>query len=264
MQRSLVWQLRTRQLEFGSQPKLMGILNVTPDSFSDGGRFFSVESAVSRALQLEDEGADILDIGGESTRPFSEAVPGDEELRRVVPVLEALQARLSIPVSVDTMKARVAEAAIALGVEIINDVSGLESDPKMIEVAKSTGAGICAMHMRGTPQTMQLDPSYENVVVDIERYLAGRLEWLMSAGIAQERICLDPGIGFGKTHEHNLELLRSVRLFHKLGCPLLVGHSRKGFIAKILNDKSADRIYGTLGFRWLWLKKEFKSSEFTM
>jgi dihydropteroate synthase len=225
----------------------MGILNVTPDSFSDGGRFFPVEAAVAQALRMEDEGADILDIGGESTRPFSEPVDDTEELRRIVPILESLHSRIGIPISIDTMKASVAEAAVQLGAEIINDVSGFEFDTRMTEVARQTQAGLCVMHMRGNPQTMQIEPKYDNVVVEVEAYLQSRLEKLVDDGIDRERICLDPGIGFGKTHEHNLELLRSVSRFHRLGRPLLVGHSRKGFIAKVMNDKTSDRVFGTLG-----------------
>jgi len=225
----------------------MGILNLTPDSFSDGGNFFTIQSAVDQAKRLEDEGADILDIGGESTRPYSQSVAVDEELSRIVPVLEKLQGKVDIPISIDTMKAVVAAAAIDLNAEIINDVSGLESDPKMIEVARTSLVGICAMHMQGTPQTMQDNPIYERVVDDILGYLLARDKWLIEQGIAPERICLDPGIGFGKTHLHNLELLQHVGRFHETGRPLLVGHSRKGFIAKILGSKDADRTFGTVG-----------------
>jgi dihydropteroate synthase len=241
------WQLRTRSMKFQRLPSLMGILNVTPDSFSDGGHFFSVQSAVDRALAMEDEGADILDIGGESTRPYSEAVGLDEEKRRVLPVIEKLISRLAIPISVDTTKAEVAAGAISLGAEIINDISGLEFDPAMVDLARTTQVGVCAMHIQGTPQTMQDDPQYVDVVNEIEKYLEQRKAQLLSAGIESRRICLDPGIGFGKTHAHNLELLREVSRFHQLGCPILVGHSRKGFIAKVIGSKSMDRIFGTIG-----------------
>jgi dihydropteroate synthase len=225
----------------------MGILNLTPDSFSDGGRFFTVQSAIDQAMRLEDDGADILDIGGESTRPYSQAVAVTDELERVVPVLERLQGKIQIPISIDTMKSQVASAAIDLGAEIINDVSGLEADPAMVEVARSRGAGVCAMHMQGTPQTMQDSPAYEDVVNDIVRYLVDRDRWLIEQGIAPERICLDPGIGFGKTHEHNLQLLQNAGQFHTTGRPILVGHSRKGFIAKVLGNKDLDRSFGTVG-----------------
>lgn len=247
MDRASHWQLRTRSLEFGRLPKIMGILNITPDSFSDGGRFYSTQVAVDQALRMEDDGADIIDIGGESTRPYSEPVDTATELRRVIPVIEALRSRLQIPLSIDTTKAKVAREAIALGAEIINDISGLESDSEMTNVAMETRAGICAMHMQGSPQTMQDKPSYENVVTEIESYLAQRLKQLLAVGIDRNRICLDPGIGFGKTHEHNLALLRSAAAFHRIGCPILVGHSRKGFMAKVLNDKTADRTFATLG-----------------
>ncbi len=241
------WTLRTVQLKFEKLPKLMGILNVTPDSFSDGGIFFSVQTAIDQALRLEDEGADIIDIGGESTRPYSEPVTVDDELQRVIPVIEGLIGRLKIPISIDTTKASVAEAAIQLGAEIVNDTSGLEFDPRMIEVVRNAGVGVCAMHMQGTPQTMQENPRYDNVVDEILTYLKQRDDWLVDNAIDPVKICLDPGIGFGKTHEHNLVLLHSIATFHKLGRPLLVGHSRKGFIAKVINDRQANRTSGTVG-----------------
>jgi dihydropteroate synthase len=225
----------------------MGIVNVTPDSFSDGGQFLDAGVAVAHALQLAAEGADILDIGGESTRPYSEPVSVDEELRRVMPVVEKLVRQVEIPISIDTSKAAVARAAIDAGAEIINDVTGLEGDPAMVPLAAATGAGVCAMHMQGTPQTMQDDPVYRDVVAEVFAYLEQRRDELMAAGIAADRICLDPGIGFGKTHEHNLTLMAHSFEFHALGCPLLVGHSRKGFLAKIIDDKEADRTNATIG-----------------
>lgn len=243
----LTWTIRDRQIKFGRKPLLMGILNVTPDSFSDGGKFFAIQSAVDQAKRLEDQGADILDIGGESTRPYSEPVPEEEELRRVTDVLERLQGKMGIPVSIDTTKARVAEAAIQLGASIINDVSGLEADPAMVEVALKTGAGVCAMHRKGTPQTMQDDPRYDNVVEEIFSYLCDRRDWLIQRGIELDRICLDPGIGFGKTHDHNLELIRNADRLHDTYRPILVGHSRKGFIAKLLGSKDTNRTLGTVG-----------------
>ena len=239
--------LRYRELNFDKMPLVMGILNLTPDSFSDGGQFFTVQSAVDQAKRLEDEGADILDIGGESTRPYSQAVLQDEELSRVVPVMEKIQGKVKIPLSIDTTKAKVASAAIDLGAEIINDISGLESDPEMIEIAKATQVGVCVMHMRGTPQTMQDNPIYSNVVADIIDYLKTRDSWLIERGIAPERICLDPGIGFGKTHSQNFELLQRAGEFHATGRPILIGHSRKGFIAKVLGNKDIDRCFGTVG-----------------
>ena len=245
--RSLSWQLRTRRLEFGGLPALMGIVNVTPDSFSDGGRFAVEDRAVERALQLAADGAELLDIGGESTRPYSDPVDEAEELRRVIPVIQKLARQTKVPISIDTSKAEVARRAIEAGAEVINDVTGLEGDPRMLDVARESQAGICAMHMRGTPQTMQDDPHYDDVVQDIYQYLEQRRDCLLKSGIARERICLDPGIGFGKTHEHNFTLLQNCAKFHDLGCPLLVGHSRKGFIAHALGDREADRTAGTIG-----------------
>ena len=211
------------------------------------GQFFTVQTAIDQAKRLEDEGADILDIGGESTRPYSQAVLQDEELSRVVPVLEKLHGKVAIPISIDTTKAKVASAAIDLGAEIINDISGLESDPEMIETAKATRAGICVMHIQGTPQTMQDNPIYSDIVTNIMDYLKSRDSWLVEQGIAPEKICLDPGIGFGKTHSHNLELLHRAGEFHATGRPILIGHSRKGFIAKVLGNKDCDRCFGTVG-----------------
>lgn len=246
-QRCTSWRLKTRTLQFGPLPALMGIVNVTPDSFSDGGKFFTPSQAVDQALRLEDQGADILDIGGESTRPYSDRVAVDEELRRVVPVLEALVNRLSVPISIDTSKSQVALAALALGAEIINDVTGLEADPEMLPLAVRTQAGVCAMHMQGTPATMQERPVYGCVVSEIEAYLKKRDALLVAGGVAPERICLDPGIGFGKTHEHNLQLIAQADRFVALGRPILIGHSRKAFIGKLIGDKSADRTSGGVG-----------------
>ena len=245
--RSDGWTLRTKRLSFGSRPVIMGIVNVTPDSFSDGGKFFDPQTAVEHGLQLVQDGAGILDIGGESTRPYSDSVPVRDELARVIPVIEKLAASTDVPISIDTSKAIVAREAVAAGAEIINDVTGLEGDPEMLSVAQQAQAGICAMHMQGTRQTMQDAPSYDDVVEDIFRYLQARRDALLSAGIAQDRICLDPGIGFGKTHEHNLQLLQSSDRFHQLGCPVLVGHSRKGFIAHLLDDRECERMSGTVG-----------------
>lgn len=250
-----MWSLKTQTLSFEEKPLLMGIVNVTPDSFSDGGRHFSTELAVKHALKLVADGADILDIGGESTRPYSDPVNGQEELDRVVPVIEALSQQTEIPISIDTSKAAVAMAAIAAGAQIINDVTGLEGDPEMMSVAIETGAGICAMHMQGTPQTMQDDPIYDNVVEDIFDYLERRKTALLDAGIDPSKICLDPGVGFGKTHEHNLDLLRRAERFLDLGCPILIGHSRKGFIGKLLGNKEANRDTGTLAISMLLAQK---------
>ncbi len=243
----LIWDLGKRHLSFGERPLVMGILNVTPDSFSDGGKHFSVENAVDAAFRMEDQGAAIIDIGGESTRPYSDPVDSEEEMRRVLPVIEAITSRLTIPISIDTSKADVAEAAVNAGAEIINDVTGLEGDPRMLSVASECKVGVCVMHMKGTPQTMQNQPQYKNVVQEIHEYLLARLKHCVTNGIKPERVCLDPGIGFGKTHEHNIELVRNANRFLETGRPILVGHSRKGFIGNLLGDKEADRTAATLG-----------------
>jgi len=247
--RASSWQLKTRTLDFGKSPALMGIVNVTPDSFSDGGSFFDHQKAVAHGLQLAADGAAILDVGGESTRPNADAVSESEELRRVVDVVRDLVEQTNVPVSIDTSKAKVAAEAVAAGAQIINDVTGLEGDAGMMDVATSTKAGVCAMHMRGNPRTMQSDEHlrYDNIVEDIFDYLRARQDALRSAGVAKNRICLDPGIGFAKTHQHNLTLLANMNKYHQLGSPLLVGHSNKGFLAKILGDKSLDRTQATVG-----------------
>lgn len=245
--RAGTWQLRTRALTLPNRPLLMGIVNVTPDSFSDGGRFFDPRQAVEHGLRLASEGADLLDVGGESTRPYSEPVAADEELRRVLPVVAALVKQAGAPISIDTSKAVVANAALAAGAEIINDVRGLLGDPEMVAVAVRHAAAVCVMHMRGTPQTMQDDPQYDDVTAEVLEWLKRRRDELVAAGITTSRIALDPGIGFGKSHQHNLNLMASAGELHALGCPLVVGHSRKGFIGKVLGDKEADRTAGTVG-----------------
>jgi dihydropteroate synthase len=225
----------------------MGIVNVTPDSFSDGGEFLDPKRAVAHGLSLAEQGAAILDVGGESTRPNATPVEETEELRRVIEVVRLLAEQTRVPISIDTSKAKVAAEAIAAGAEIVNDVSGLERDSRMIDVATESGAGVCVMHMQGTPRTMQENPLYADVVEDVAAYLRGRYEALVKAGIDASRVCLDPGIGFGKTHQHNLTLLAAVSRYHSLGVPLLVGHSRKGFLAKILASKTADRTAASVG-----------------
>ena len=241
------WSLRRQTLEYTGRPLLMGIINVTPDSFSDGGKFWDAEAAIEHGLELARQGADLLDIGGESTRPYSEPVKPDEELRRVLPVVQELASQTDVPLSIDTSKAAVADAALAAGAQVINDVTGLEGDPEMLSLAAESNAGVCAMHMQGTPQTMQDAPQYEDVVQEIYDYLQQRRDQLTDNGISLSRICLDVGIGFGKTHQHNLALLAHASSFHRLGCPLMVGHSRKGFIAHVLGDKKADRTAGSVG-----------------
>ena len=225
----------------------MGIVNVTPDSFSDGGRFLAHEAAVEHALRLVAEGADILDVGGESTRPGADAVSIDEELRRVVPVIEQLACKTDIPISVDTSKAEVARQALQAGARIVNDISGLRFDSQMIEVCRESRCGVVVMHMQGTPQTMQIEPRYTDVVEEICEYFSERLETLGRGGIDAERIVLDPGVGFGKTAQHNVEILSRIVRFRELGRPVLIGHSRKRFLKKIIGRDVDESQFGTVG-----------------
>jgi dihydropteroate synthase len=241
------WKLRSRTLALGRLPLLVGIVNVTPDSFSDGGRFFDANAAVEHGLRLAAEGADVLDVGGESTRPGSMPVDVEEELRRVLPVVEELCKRTDVPVSIDTSKAAVARHAIDAGAEIVNDVTALAGDPPMIPLAAETGCGVCAMHSRGVPRTMQDNPVYADVVAEVLEHLRVRRDALLAAGIERDRIALDPGIGFGKTTEHNLQLLANAWRFHSLGCPVLVGHSRKRFLADVSGCVDSNRTAGTIG-----------------
>ena len=227
------------------RPSVMGIVNVTPDSFSDGGQFYDVGAAVDHALQLVAEGADILDIGGESTRPGAEVVSLDEELRRVVSVVERLAKRTACPISIDTSKAEVARACLAVGATIINDVTGLR-DPAMVELAAHTGVGVVVMHMQGDPRTMQLNPTYGNVVQDVTDYFAERIQTLLEAGIARSAIALDPGIGFGKTLEQTLQQLRELQQLQTFGSPVCLGVSRKGFLGPITGKPRTERLAGSL------------------
>ena len=220
---------------------------MTPDSFSDGGEASDLDRAVKKGLQLVEDGADILDIGGESTRPGADPVTVDEELRRVIPTIKALSAQTQVPISIDTTKAEVAAQALQAGALIINDISGLTFDPAMIPLAASTQAGIICMHIRGTPQTMQDQPEYQNVVSDLKTWFKKRVQTMLDSGIDRDHIVLDPGIGFGKTAEHNLEILSHIQEFRDLGFPLLIGHSRKRFIAKLLNRPVDERMAGTIG-----------------
>jgi dihydropteroate synthase len=243
---TLEWHLAERVLSFGPRPLVMGIVNVTPDSFSDGGNFLNVDAAVAHALQLVRDGADILDIGGESTRPGAAPVTLEEELRRVVPVVESVARQTTVPLSVDTSKAEVARQCLAHGGHIINDVTGLRGDPQMVEVARSFSAGVVLMHMQGTAQTMQLAPHYDDVVHDIGEFFKERLHWAAAGGIAPERIVLDPGIGFGKTRDHNIELLARLNEFQSLSRPVLLGVSRKGFLGKLLDRPLEERLPASL------------------
>lgn len=239
------WKLAGRELSL-KRPLIMGILNVTPDSFSDGGRFIDAGAAVSHALRMEDQGADIIDIGAESTRPGAPLVSSDEELQRLLPVLEALAGRIQVPISIDTWKAPVAEAALNAGAEIINDISGLTFDPSLAQVVAKQRAGLVLMHTRGTPATMQEDTGYQDLLGEIADFLQTSLQTALAAGSSPEQLVLDPGIGFGKDLAGNLEILRRLPELAGLGYPLLVGTSRKRFIGTILQqERPEDRLFGT-------------------
>jgi dihydropteroate synthase len=225
--------------------KLMGVVNVTPDSFSDGGLYLDPEAAIAHGEELARAGAEILDIGGESTRPGAEEVEAKEELRRVLPVIDGL-AGAAATVSIDTSKASVAEAALGAGAEIVNDVTALRGDPEMAALCADREATVVLMHMAGSPRTMQLNPVYDDVVADVKAFLGARVEVAMDAGVAEERIWLDPGIGFGKTAEHYLELLRRLSELLELGRPLVVGTSRKSFIGKLDGSGASERLGGTV------------------
>ena len=225
------------KLDLGSRTFVMGILNATPDSFYDGGKYFSFDDAVAQGLLLADQGADIIDIGGESTRPFSEPVSAKEEMKRVIPVIEALSKQIDIPISIDTMKSEVAMEALRAGASIINDITAMENDPAMLKLAAEKGVPVILMHMKGTPETMQINPEYDDFMKEITDYLFNRANEAIKAGIKRESIILDPGIGFGKTVAHNLMLIKHLDQLHSLGFPLLMGPSRKSFITNILKAK---------------------------
>jgi len=241
------WSIRGQIVLLRPAPWLMGIVNATPDSFSDGGKFLDSSLAVEHSLRLVDEGASIVDIGGESTRPGAEPVGIDEELRRVIPVVERVASQTKALISIDTTKARVAAEALAAGAHIVNDISGLTFDPEMPEVCAARGAGVICMHICGTPQTMQEDPRYENVVEEVFQFLRQRLADLERFGISLEQVVLDPGIGFGKTAEHNLQLLSSIGELRTAGRPLCIGHSRKRFLKKLLGRPIDERLFGSIG-----------------
>jgi len=233
--RSLKWD--RFELDFTRRTRIMGVLNVTPDSFSDGGRFFDRGAALARAEKLIADGADILDVGGESTRPYSDPVPEDEELRRVLPLVEALAPRISVPISVDTTKAGVARRALEAGAGMINDVSALRADPRMGQVFARAGVPLVLMHMLGTPKTMQVAPGYTHLLEDITAFFTEAVRRAQAAGIDRRLLMLDPGVGFGKTVGHNLTLIRHLPVFEALGLPLLVGVSRKLFIRRLLQGR---------------------------
>jgi dihydropteroate synthase len=242
----LTWQLADTTLTVGRPSLVMGIVNVTPDSFSDGGRFLGAEAAVAHALALVERGADLLDIGGESTRPGAEPVSAEEELRRVLPVVRELASRVAVPLSIDTWKAEVADACLAAGARIVNDVTALQGDPALAEVVRRRRAGVVLMHMQGTPQTMQVNPTYGDVVAEVVSFLEARLQAAADLGIAGEQVVLDPGVGFGKALEHNLRLVACLAELGRLKRPVCLGVSRKGFLGKLLGRPLEERLAGSL------------------
>lgn len=240
--------IKEHAFHWGSRTYIMGVINVTPDSFSDGGKFSSPEEAKQQAASLIDAGADILDIGGESTRPFSKPVTLEEELRRVIPVIEEIRKISNCPISVDTVKAEVAKAALNEGADIINDISALRFDPKMADVASTFKAPVVLMHMKGSPRDMQVDPYYEDVVVEVKHFLGKRMAWANSKGIPKEKMLIDPGIGFGKSFQDNLVLINRLREFAELGMPVMIGVSRKAFLGTIAGiNEAGERDMATLG-----------------
>ena len=228
-----------------NRPHVMGIVNVTPDSFSDGGKYTSTQAAVCHALTLLAEGADILDIGGESTRPGAAPVSLDEEISRVIPVIEALKGVSTVPLSIDTYKPEVMRQAIAAGADMVNDVRALQ-EPGALDVLVKSHVGICLMHMQGNPMTMQMSPHYEDVVIEVGQFLADRLQVCLNHGIAKNRIVLDPGFGFGKTREHNISLIQQLEKLHRIGLPLLVGLSRKSVLGAIAGGDENQRLYASI------------------
>jgi dihydropteroate synthase len=232
-------------LELGERSLLMGTINVTPDSFSDGGHFFDIDQAIKQGEVLASSGADLLDIGGESTRPFSDPIPLEEELRRVIPVISELAKRTSIPISIDTCKSQVARAALDAGATMINDISGLRFDPEMLQLAAAAEVPIVLMHMLGTPRTMQVEPHYVSLLSEIIAFLEERIQFACAGGISRGRIIIDPGIGFGKTVDHNLSIIKHLDAFETLGQPILLGPSRKSFIGAVLDKQVNEREPGT-------------------
>jgi dihydropteroate synthase len=236
---------RSQKLELGRYTLIMGILNVTPDSFSDGGLFAKVEAAVEHAENMVAQGADIIDVGGESSRPGADTVSVEAEKARVLPVIERLVGTVEVPISIDTYKSSVARDALSIGACIVNDITALRGDPDMASVVAEAGAPVILMHMKGTPKDMQFDPHYDSLISEITSFLRTRIQAAVDAGIPQNQIIIDPGIGFGKKVEHNLEIIRRLREFKSLGKPILIGTSRKSFIGKVLGLSTDDRLEGT-------------------
>jgi dihydropteroate synthase len=245
MRQNYIWKLPRTTISLGERTAVMGILNVTPDSFSDGGKYFDRDNAIARGKELEQEGADIIDIGGESSRPGSEAVPEDEELRRVIPVIEAVARTIKVPISIDTHRSAVARRAVEAGAQIVNDISGFRFDDNMARTVKETGAGVVLMHSRGTRETLHKQSRMDDPIAEVTAGLRSSAEKARAAGIPADAIMLDPGIGFGKAADESLSVLKSLREFSKLGYPLLVGTSRKSFIRFLSVDAEEARTWGT-------------------
>ena len=240
------WSWDRHHLSFGERTLIMGVINVTPDSFSDGGLFYGREQAIAQGEALAAEGADILDIGGESTRPFSQPLAAGEELNRIIPVIRELAKKVRIPISVDTYKAEVAEAALDAGAALVNDISALRWDPAMTEVLRNHGVPVILMHMQGTPQDMQSQPHYGDLLEEVHSFFEERLIWAQQRGLDRDRVMIDPGIGFGKTREHNILLIKRLDFFSDLDCPVLIGTSRKSFIGKLTGQHiPGEREWGT-------------------
>jgi len=241
----LTRQAKNRLIEFPGRPLIMGVVNVTPDSFFDGGRYLDTAAAVAHAIQLVEEGADLLDIGAESTRPGADVVSEVEECRRAIPVVTAVAKSVSVPISIDTSKAMVARAALDSGAILVNDVTALRGDPMMADVIADTGSGIVLMHMQGTPRTMQQAPRYDDVVEEVSVFFEERIRFAMAHGIVRKQIILDPGIGFGKLLQHNLTLIAQLCQFERFECPLMIGVSQKGFLGQLVGRPVQERQWGT-------------------
>jgi dihydropteroate synthase len=240
-----IWRFKGRSFDLSETPLIMGVLNITPDSFSDGSSYKSVQDAVAAAEKMVSDGADIIDVGGESTRPGAELVSVQEELARVIPVIEKLAGRLRVPISIDTWKSQVAEAALKVGAEIINDISAMTFDPMMAETVAGSDAAVVLMHYRGKPSEMQKMTDYSDIISEVGAFLEERIEAAVSAGIDEERIVIDPGIGFGKSVSGNMKIIRRLQEFHRLNRPILIGTSRKSFIGAALDREVSDRVFGT-------------------
>ncbi len=246
MRQVVTLKIRGDKLLIGRETLIMGILNITPDSFSDGGKYFEKEKAIERGIEIEEEGAHIIDVGGESSRPGAESISEEEERRRVIPVIKELRKKVKCLISIDTYKSKIAEEAIENGADILNDISGLRFDPMMVEVIKKRDVPVIIMHMKGTPKTMQINPFYKNVIQEIKDFFKERLDYIVKNDIDPEKVILDPGIGFGKRQEDNEKIIANLDKFQELNRPILLGISRKSFIGNILNLPPEERLEGSI------------------